>query len=634
MDTTTKSTTSSDGTGDRPHDGRYSFSSGLTSNRSYDVQDAPYSHGGATTTAEQYSADYGQTAQSNGDFFLRDVPMEGKHIKRSENITREAIIEFDHDNGSFHSTPLKSNQEYYDVLEMANNRLARDAKSVELYDRSSDKKDKKSKKKKKKSKRKKQQLADAMAKFKEALNKTDGNDWEFSTNGHKVESPQLSRGLTEKEMKDFSITDDENDIDPSTADPRSGIWRPAKLVAFAASKSEGGKFDRDGYYKPLNVDKMRSMQQNATARSTAVGIFYDRANLVYEQFQNWFQQSGSDEEMKRDFNLQSLTGRRDTEFIGQSLQSSDEEPRSVQDSIESCKETMPREFIDSSLQSSSRRPKVQHCDSIVWGDESTIGPAVDEEVENGIEMHDYSYSDIHTASQDYRHASELVIEKMKWKRESRLLGCLLSIGGAFLMTCIILYIIGNQSESSNQSHSMPPPILIPNNTTTVGRKDPPQRPDAAAPRPVENYNGEVSHPITAQDLDFIINRITDNQTLLLDPDSPQSKAYTWCKNDLMNYKVNNAARLAQRYSLVVLYHSTNANDGRKWINSTGWLSGHECDWFGIRCEMGEDKIMYGKGLICSYISAVIMYNILSISSVTYIDLSSNLLAGTIPPELG
>ncbi|KAL7515620.1 hypothetical protein ACHAXN_013384 [Cyclotella atomus] len=603
MDTTTKSTTSSHGTSDRPQNGRYSFSSGVTSIRSYESdEDAPYSHGGAT--------DYGQTIQSKDEMSLRDVPMEGQRVTPSANRKREAIIEFDHDDGSYHSTPLKSNQEYYDVLEMANSRLARDAKSTELYDvSSSGKRDKKSKKKKKKSKRKKQQLADAMAKFKEALNKTD-NDWEFSTNGSKVESPQLSRGLTEKEMKDLSI-DDENDFDPSTAVPRSGIWRPSRLVTLAASKSDGGKIDRDGYYKPLNVDKVGGMQKNATARSTAAGIFYEGANLVYEQFQNWFQQSGNDEEMKRDFNLQSLTKRRDTEFIAQSLQSSDEEPRSLQDSIESCRETMPREFIDSSLQSSSRRPKLEHCDSIVWGDESTIGPGVDDEEENGIEMHDYSYSDIHTASQNYRHASELVIEKMKWRRESRLLGCLLSVGGVFLMTCIILYIIGNQSEGSNQASSMPPPILIPNNNT-VGRKDPPPRPDAIAPRPVESYNGEVSHPITAQDLDFVIDRITDNQTLLSDPNSPQSKAYAWCKNDLINYKVNNAARLVQRYSLAVLYYSTNAGDGRKWINSTDWLSGHECTWFGIRCEMSEDKIMY----------------------VTYIDLSNNLLVGTIPPELG
>jgi hypothetical protein len=647
MDTTTRSTASSSSTANDNsprHQGRYSFSSGLTSNRSYDSDNddddntGPYSHSAA-------SNEYGDTPTLYSDTFqLRDVPMEGQHILPSShdkhqhtNNNNKTIIEFDPDDNSYHSTPLKSNQEYYDVLQMANHRLqTRDVQSVDDMERSAKKKKEKKKSKKgKKSSKKKQQLADAMAKFKEALQRAD-NDWEYSTNnGDEIESPQISRGMTQRELEDFTIDDTENNgVDTIRGEvPRSSIWKPATLVTVAASKSYGVKIDREGYYKPLHMDKVGSMPKNATTMTTAVGRMYDGASMVYERFQSWFGHNQDPEEMNRDFNLQSLTRRRDTEIIGQSLQSSEEEPRSLQDSIESSRQS-------STL---GKRPKLQHCDSIVWGDESTIGPAVVDEAENEIEMHDYSYGDINTARKDYQQASELVIEKMKWRRESRLLGCLLFFGGIILMTCAILFIIGNQSESSSSnpsSYSMPPPILIPNNNTSE-REDPPPRPDALTPRPIENYNGEMSHPITADDLDFVINRITGDQSILNDPNSPQGKAYAWCKNDLMNYKVNNAARLAQRYSLAVLHYATNGNNGGLWKNSTGWLSGHECSWYGVRCEMGDDKVMYGKLLarecdVAIFVCLVFLLflDLQFVYLVTYLDLSNNLLDGTIPSELG
>lgn len=589
--------------------GRYSFSSGLTNSGTSDdshEDSGPYSVG---------SIDRKDWKRSTHDVFLRDVPMEepcvnptdSKHLQQ-ENGTptksyspsspndqqsnhtpsqkQQTIIEFDHDDQSYHSTPLKSNQEYYDVLQMANHRLARDAHSAielshhdDINNHSHDRLKKQKKKSKKKKSKKKKQLADAMEKFKQAL-KNSENDWEYSTNG-KVDSPQISGGMTQREMKDFSI-DDDNDLESFNVDvPRSTIWRPATLVNLAASKS-GGKIDRDGYYKPLSADQNSGVQMNATTRATAAGMIHNGASLVYERLLNYFQPSEETKKINRDFNLQSLTNRRDTEVIGQSIQSSDEEPISLQNSV------------DSSVQPSAARPKLEHIDSIVWGDESIIAAESTEEDE--IEMHDYSYRDLDASRRDYHHAHELVVERMKWKRESKLLTCLMSTGGIFLITCIILYIIGNQNDSINQSSSsMPPPILIPNNNT-IGRKEPPPRPDVIAPRPLENYSGEISHPITASDLEFVIGKITDDQMALADPNSPQGKAYTWCKEDLINYKINNAARLAQRYSLAVLYYATNFNEDRMWTNATDWLTGHECQWYGIKCVLGDDKVMHGKKL--------------------------------------
>ncbi|KAL7465333.1 hypothetical protein ACHAXS_005660 [Conticribra weissflogii] len=78
---------------------------------------------------------------------------------------------------------------------------------------------------------------------------------------------------------------------------------------------------------------------------------------------------------------------------------------------------------------------------------------------------------------------------------------------------------------------------------------------------------------------------------------------------MVNYNVEVAARVAQRYVLATLYYSTK---GDSWSNSTGWLSGHECFWSGIACETKTDGF----------------------PSITYLDLSSNGLDGKLISELG
>eukprot|EP00804_Cyclotella_cryptica_P029163 CCRYP_005331-RB/>CCRYP_005331-RB protein AED:0.16 eAED:0.16 QI:75/1/1/1/0.75/0.66/9/402/921 len=562
-------------------DGRYSYSSGQSyesDNEHYHDDDYRRPFSSSTNAAPNRSvgndnggnSHFSEFQPSNTDMFMRDVPMDGERILANHHGNlEETIIEFDHGDSSYTPGRRKSNQEYYDVLEMANKRLS----------------DKKKKKKSKKKSKKKKQLVDAMEKFKQALKRSD-SDWEYSTDGMAAVTPQISQGLSQREMLDYSIDDDNdaNEFDPNNEVPRSSIWKPATLVSVVASKNNDGKLDRDGYYKPING--AGHAKKHATIRATG-------ASMIYEVFRNLFQPS-EEVPVHRDFNLQSLTQRRDTGTIDQSLQSSTDS-RAYDDSIDQ-----------------STKKKLKHSESIVWADESIVGSSIRQESDNDIEMHDYSYGDTNAASQDYRYASERVAQKMSWRRERRVLCCLLSFGAIFLSVCIALYVIGSKSGSGeNSSYSMPPPILIPKNNT-INRDDPPPRPDPLPPGPVQGFNGDISHPITADDLDFVVKRITVDQSILSDSNSPQGKAYAWCKGDLMNNSIDDAERLAQRYSLVVLYFATKGGDSGVWKNSTNWLTGHECNWYGIRCELGEDNVM----------------------SVTYIDLNNNALEGTIPFELG
>jgi hypothetical protein len=59
--------------------------------------------------------------------------------------------------------------------------------------------------------------------------------------------------------------------------------------------------------------------------------------------------------------------------------------------------------------------------------------------------------------------------------------------------------------------------------------------------------------------------------------SPQAKALYWLQKDPRYYEYLNVYRLFQRYTLAVLYYSTN---GDSWENNTGWLSNDsECEWY-------------------------------------------------------
>ena len=67
--------------------------------------------------------------------------------------------------------------------------------------------------------------------------------------------------------------------------------------------------------------------------------------------------------------------------------------------------------------------------------------------------------------------------------------------------------------------------------------------------------------------------------------------------------------MAQRYCLATIYYATN---GTGWQTHANWGNGHECEWYGVGCEAGENNVVSG----------------------TYLDLNSNRLDGTIPREIG
>ena len=452
------------------------------------------------------------------------------------------------------SVSRRSNQEYYDVLEMASDRLKqtnRQYDKLEYQRQSSSSGDEavlfRKKKKKKKSKRHgKQSTKHKKSKPKSSL-----------SGGDNVELPNE---LTQREMLNYSIDDeDENGIDPNDEfvpmSARSvSIWSPAALVNAAHSNKQDGKLDRDGFYKQHN----NGSTKRANVRSTGASIIYEKLHQLIR---------GRSEEIPNDFNLQSI-GKQPTE-----------------------------EYLDTSTQNNRA---LDRCDSIVWGDESIT------DRDDGIEMvDDCSYSHVNDVSRKYRQANHIIVEKILWRRDRRRLLIILFVGSILFVTCLTLYVKSGNSNTKESRHSNSSAT----SSASFNRGDPPPRPLPMPPRPTEGFDGNTIHSITLTDLDFIVKKITD-ESLLSNPNTPQRKALEWIKDDMINYKLEVAARVAQRYVLAILYYSTN---GDEWKNSTDWLNGHECNWKGVGCASdGEAGVM----------------------SLTYLDLSNNLLNGTIPSEIG
>jgi len=143
------------------------------------------------------------------------------------------------------------------------------------------------------------------------------------------------------------------------------------------------------------------------------------------------------------------------------------------------------------------------------------------------------------------------------------------------------------------------------------------------------------------------------------PESPQSKAYTWLRNDpkLANYS---EAKREQRMALATFYYATDGND---WIVDQNWLSYNvdECEWFSKFNFIGEkDEIInyvdYNHFEIfgslagekqCSdngkYLELVLPNNNLAgslpqeislLSALQRIELSGNSIDGSLPTGLG
>eukprot|EP00970_Alexandrium_tamarense_P000847 scaffold97_cov193-Alexandrium_tamarense.AAC.16 len=300
------------------------------------------------------------------------------------------------------SVSRRSNQEYYDVLEMASDRLKqtnRQYDKLEYQRQSSSSGDEavlfRKKKKKKKSKRHGKQST----KHKKSKPKSS------RSGGDNVESPNE---LTQREMLNYSIDDeDENGIDPNDEfvpmSARSvSIWSPAALVNAAHSNKQDGKLDRDGFYKQRN----NGSTKRANVRSTGAGIIYEKLHQLIR---------GRSEEIPNDFNLQSI-GKQPTE-----------------------------EYLDKSTQNNRA---LDRCDSIVWGDESIT------DRDDGIEMvDDCSYSHVNDVSRKYRQANHIIVEKILWRRDRRRLLIILFVGSILFVTCLTLYVKSGNSNTKESRHS-------------------------------------------------------------------------------------------------------------------------------------------------------------------------------------
>jgi len=242
-------------------------------------------------------------------------------------------------------------------------------------------------------------------------------------------------------------------------------------------------------------------------------------------------------------------------------------------------------------------------DSVVWADDSITEREIDGLPQDTVD--DCNYDDFNQANQNY-HATASIVQNMLERKRKRRNILISFVIVAILTISIIIFATRDSKKINERDHSIKESSSFP----VLGwRKEPPPRPKPPTPSSVDVTESATFHQITETDLYFIALKITGDEALLENPDSPQKKAMDWCKTDMVNYNVEVAARVAQRYVLATLYYATK---GDSWSNSTGWLSGHECFWSGIACETGSDGF----------------------PSIIYLDLSSNGLDGTLISELG
>ena len=82
-------------------------------------------------------------------------------------------------------------------------------------------------------------------------------------------------------------------------------------------------------------------------------------------------------------------------------------------------------------------------------------------------------------------------------------------------------------------------------------------------------------------------------------------------------------------ALVALYNSTN---GAGWTNHSGWLAtGTPCSWYGVTCDTGR---VIRLDLSSDHLSGSIPPELSKLANLQYLILASNQLSGSIPPQLG
>mmetsp|Transcript_51725 Transcript_51725/g.60432 ORF Transcript_51725/g.60432 Transcript_51725/m.60432 type:complete len:872 (-) Transcript_51725:2473-5088(-) len=150
-----------------------------------------------------------------------------------------------------------------------------------------------------------------------------------------------------------------------------------------------------------------------------------------------------------------------------------------------------------------------------------------------------------------------------------------------------------------------------------------------------------SSPVTNrfQTMFVMLSSVSGNE--LLDEGSPQYQSLEWIANgDDRQVPLNDTNAIIQRYTMAVLYHST---DGDNW-GSLGWYeqemgtltflsADHECEWFnGISCN--EEYQIGGIYLGMASLAGSLPREIGQLSHLTSLDLSNNNITEDLPAEFG
>lgn len=135
-----------------------------------------------------------------------------------------------------------------------------------------------------------------------------------------------------------------------------------------------------------------------------------------------------------------------------------------------------------------------------------------------------------------------------------------------------------------------------------------------------------------------ILEVSDEDTMMLDEDSPQYLAFNWIANeDPLRMKHTDSA-LIQRYVLVLLYFATDGPNAWSKHKSGKWLSGNNvCEWNHVICDAFDlethQGIATGLKLDNMGLLGTLPAELGILDALDFLVLSNNNLHGPIPPEL-
>lgn len=159
-----------------------------------------------------------------------------------------------------------------------------------------------------------------------------------------------------------------------------------------------------------------------------------------------------------------------------------------------------------------------------------------------------------------------------------------------------------------------PPVApaAPTDTPVAPVVAPVVAPTAPSVPPVAPTTPDQCADGTSRD-EFVREALSDITPLaiLLDPATPQGKAFEWLVTADLETDVCTYATLESRYSMATLYYST---DGDNWTSSTNWISSlSECNWEFVLCDDDEQvtHLSLGKLLCCYFLpDCCMLYDIL------------------------